>query len=122
MTCTGAAGSLDLLVIDELYASGREAIINAFKHSGAKTVRVTESYSRDGASVAVSDDGKGIDPKVLSSGGVAGHWGLRGMYERMSRIGGSCRILSEGISGTTVGARPPARQHSVRNACENACF
>jgi signal transduction histidine kinase/ligand-binding sensor domain-containing protein len=102
VTLKGAARSLDPLIVDELYASGREAIVNAFKHSAAQTIDVLVSYDDSGAMVVVSDDGRGIDPKVMSAGGVAGHWGLRGMRERMDRIGGSCRITSDREGGTCI--------------------
>jgi signal transduction histidine kinase/ligand-binding sensor domain-containing protein len=102
VTLKGTARSLDPLVVDELYASGREAIVNAFKHSAAQTIDVVVSYDNSGAQVIVSDDGRGIDPKVMSDGGIAGHWGLRGMRERMDRIGGSCRIISDRDCGTCI--------------------
>jgi signal transduction histidine kinase/ligand-binding sensor domain-containing protein len=99
---SGAPRSSDPLVIDELYASGREAVINAFKHSGAATVDVAVNFDRTGIRIEVSDDGKGIDPKVLSDGGRRGHWGLRGIKERMDRVGGECCIVSDTERGTTV--------------------
>jgi signal transduction histidine kinase len=92
----------DPLILDELYASGREAIINALHHSGAKSIKVLVDDDRTGIRIEISDDGRGIDPKVLAEGGKPGHWGLRGIHERMSRIGGTSRILSDGHAGTTV--------------------
>jgi signal transduction histidine kinase len=92
----------DPLIIDELYASGREAIINALHHSNAKLISVLVDNDREGIRVVISDDGKGIDPKVLAEGGKPGHWGLCGIRERMNRIGGTCQIVSNGHSGTTV--------------------
>jgi signal transduction histidine kinase/ligand-binding sensor domain-containing protein len=99
---SGTSRSPDPLLMDELYASGREAIINAFSHSGATAIAVAVNFDRDGIRIEVSDNGKGIDPKVLSDGGKLGHWGLRGIRERMDRIGGKCRIVSHAEGGTTV--------------------
>lgn len=99
---TGESRSIDPLVADELYASGREAIVNACRHSAARTVTVGVTFDREGATVVVSDDGKGIDPKVIADGGIAGHWGMRGMCERMERVGGRCRIISQDTGGTRV--------------------
>jgi signal transduction histidine kinase len=99
---TGIQKCTDLIVIDELYASGREAIVNALLHSGARSVNVLIDHDRLGIRIEISDDGKGIDPKVIAEGGKPGHWGLRGIGERMSRIGGTFRIISDGHAGTTV--------------------
>ena len=50
----------------------------------------------------IRDDGKGIDPKVLAQGGLAGHWGMAGMRERAKRIGGRLVVWSELDAGTEV--------------------
>jgi signal transduction histidine kinase/ligand-binding sensor domain-containing protein len=102
LTSTGTAKSTDPLVIDELYASGREAIINAFSPSRADLIRVDVDYTRRGIRLQVSDNGNGIDPQIIVDGGLRGHWGLRGIRERMERIGGQCRFISDSHSGTTV--------------------
>jgi signal transduction histidine kinase/ligand-binding sensor domain-containing protein len=102
VTSTGAIKAADPLVIDELYASGREAIVNAFNHASAKAVRVDICYDKKGIRVEITDDGKGIDLQVIQDGGIPGHWGLRGIRERMERIGGEPHITSEGANGTKV--------------------
>ena len=48
------------------------------------------------------DDGKGIDPQVLSAGGRSGHHGLPGMHERAERVGGNLAVWSELDSGTEI--------------------
>ncbi|GLQ51865.1 histidine kinase [Dyella flava] len=102
LTSTGMAKLTDPLVIDELYAGGREAIINAFSHSCAEVIRVDVDYAKRGIRVQISDNGNGIDPQVIVDGGRGGHWGLRGIRERMERIGGQCRFISDSHRGTTV--------------------
>jgi signal transduction histidine kinase/ligand-binding sensor domain-containing protein len=92
----------DPLIIDELYVSGREAIVNALHHSDATLINVLVDNDHTGIRIVISDDGKGIDPKVLAEGGKPGHWGLCGIRERMNRIGGTCHIASDGHAGTTV--------------------
>ena len=49
-----------------------------------------------------ADDGKGIEPKVLTEGGIVGHWGLRGIRERADRIGARLEVWSEPANGTEV--------------------
>jgi nitrate/nitrite-specific signal transduction histidine kinase len=52
--------------------------------------------------VLVRDDGKGIDPKLLSDDERPGHYGLRGMRERAELIGGKLAVWSEVDAGTEV--------------------
>ncbi len=54
------------------------------------------------------DNGKGIDPKVLSGGGLSGHFGLAGLRERTKLIGGNLSIRSELDSGTEIELVIPA--------------
>ena len=54
------------------------------------------------------DDGKGIDPKLLSDGEPEGHFGLRGMRERAKLIGGKLTVWSELDAGTEVELSIPA--------------
>jgi signal transduction histidine kinase len=49
----------------------------------------------------IRDDGRGMDPQVLEKG-RDGHWGLAGMRERATRIGGLLKILSSATAGTEV--------------------
>jgi nitrate/nitrite-specific signal transduction histidine kinase len=49
----------------------------------------------------VCDNGCGIDPKVLHAG-REGHWGLAGMRERATKIGGLLKISSSATAGTEV--------------------
>ena len=57
----------------------------------------------------VRDDGKGVDPAILSSQGSEGHYGLPGMRERATLIGGKLVVWSEVDAGTEVELRIPAR-------------
>ena len=54
------------------------------------------------------DDGKGVDPAILSSQGSEGHFGLPGMRERANLIGGKLVVWSEVDTGTEVELRLPA--------------
>jgi nitrate/nitrite-specific signal transduction histidine kinase len=56
----------------------------------------------------VVDDGKGIDPAVLSAGGRAGHHGLPGINERAELAGGKLSVWSELDSGTEIDLTIPA--------------
>jgi len=56
----------------------------------------------------VRDDGKGIDAKILSGDGRAGHFGLHGMRERANLVGGKLTVWSELDSGTEIELSVPA--------------
>ena len=81
VTVEGQARSLHPLVRDEVYRIGHEALVNAFRHSGARSIEVELHYATDQLRILVCDDGSGIDPQVLRAG-REGHWGLSGMRER----------------------------------------
>jgi len=86
---------------NEIYRIGREALLNAFLHSGAKLIELHLDYFDTGLHMLIRDNGGGIDPQLLESGRV-GHWGLAGMRERAARIGGLINILSRPTVGTEV--------------------
>jgi signal transduction histidine kinase/ligand-binding sensor domain-containing protein len=92
---------LNPMIRDEVYRIGREALINAFRHSGATRIEVGVEREAHRLRVLVRDDGKGIDAEVLR-GGRDGHWGLSGMRERSERIGGRLRVWSRPGAGTEV--------------------
>ena len=88
-------------VVDEVYRIGREALVNAFRHSGALAIELLLEYGTQHFRLVVRDDGKGIASTVLQSG-RAGHWGLSGMRERSSRIMGKLKIRSAANAGTEI--------------------
>ena len=87
---------------DEVYRIGREALVNAARHSRAKGIEVELEYSHKHLRVLVRDDGRGIDDSRVLRFGRQGHWGLPGMYERAERIGGRLSIWSSASAGTEV--------------------
>jgi signal transduction histidine kinase len=61
---------------------------------------VALSYSED-LTLRVSDNGTGIDPAIADRG-KEGHFGLQGMRERATRIGGKVTLRSSSSSGTEI--------------------
>jgi signal transduction histidine kinase/ligand-binding sensor domain-containing protein len=111
----GRPRSLKPMVRDEVYRIGREALVNAFRHSGAAHIEIELGYASHELSVFIRDDGRGIDPEVIRAGSE-GHWGITGMRERAERIGGHLRIRSHEAAGTEVELRLPGRAAFERNA------
>jgi signal transduction histidine kinase len=102
----GSSMPLRLVVRDDVYSIGREALVNAFRHSQAKRIDVELDYAPGQLRVLVRDDGCGIDTQVLESG-RDGHWGLSGMRERAGRIGARLKVMSRAGAGTEVELRVP---------------
>jgi signal transduction histidine kinase/ligand-binding sensor domain-containing protein len=97
----GQVRPLHPVIRDEVYWIGREALINAFRHSQATRVEVELTYANRGLQVVMRDNGCGIDPQILRSGREA-HWGLSGMRERADRIAAKFKIWSRSTGGTEV--------------------
>jgi signal transduction histidine kinase/ligand-binding sensor domain-containing protein len=97
----GRPSPLSPIIGDEVYHIGREALVNAFRHSRAKSIEVELEYAAKHLRVLVRDDGCGIDHQTLRSG-RDGHWGLRGMRERTERIGARLDLRSRAMVGTEV--------------------
>src|SRR5215469_965028 len=71
----GAARPLDPAVQDQIFLIAREALLNALRHSEARSVEVEIEYLRRKLRLIVRDNGKGIDPQALHSDQNS-HWGL----------------------------------------------
>jgi signal transduction histidine kinase/ligand-binding sensor domain-containing protein len=97
----GASRSLYPTIHDEVYHIGHEAIVNAFRHSGADLIEVEMEYAARNFRMSVRDNGSGIDQEILGSG-REGHWGLSGMKERAEKIGASLKVLSSAAAGTEI--------------------
>lgn len=85
-----------------LYRIAQEALTNIERHSGATRVAVDVRGHKNGATLRVSDNGRGFEPKD-SGGGL----GLRNMAERMEQLGGTLRVLSARGSGTVIEVEVP---------------
>jgi ligand-binding sensor domain-containing protein/signal transduction histidine kinase len=101
VTVEGCPRPLHPVIRDAVYRIGREAVINAFRHSRAGAIDVVLEYGSRQLRVLIRDDGCGIDPQVLDKG-REGHWGLSGMRERAEEIGARLRLFSAADAGTEV--------------------
>jgi PAS domain S-box-containing protein len=85
----------------------QEAVTNVLRH--AKATRITVALERRGEMLEVSiiDDGCGFDTGARRRLGLRSGWGLVGMQERVSLLGGSLTVASEAGRGTRVTATIP---------------
>jgi signal transduction histidine kinase len=106
MSVEGTPRPLRSAVRDEIYWIAREALVNAFRHSGARRIEGLLEYSRKGVRMVIRDDGCGMDEDVVRSG-REGHWGLAGMNERSKRIAARLNVLSAPGAGTEIDLMVP---------------
>jgi signal transduction histidine kinase len=95
-------------LLDEIYRIGREAIVNACRHSQAKEIETEVEYRPSELRIAVRDNGRGIASQELQWE-RAGHWGLRGMRDRAERMGARLHLWSSSAVGTEVELCVPGR-------------
>jgi signal transduction histidine kinase len=93
---------LPLLIEEELFWIAVEALNNVVKHAQAQRVEVHYRLDDQNVCLEIKDDGVGFDP---AQAGQAGGLGLRGMEERVQRIGGELAIASVLGQGTVVSVK-----------------
>ena len=84
-----------------VFRIAQEALTNVIKHSSAKNVNVRLCFQEDVVSLSVQDDGKGFDLRVGRHPNRPS-WGLLGMQERTTLLGGKLFLSSEVNVGTEV--------------------
>jgi len=100
----GKPFDVNLPATHELMMVAREAVFNAILHGHAKHVESEICYSGESLSLTVKDDGEGFDTAEAFSDG---HFGLRGMQERIHRFDGKFEIESTPHKGTRVRVEIP---------------
>ena len=97
----GTPRRLNPLMEKNLLRIFQEAMANAVKHAGARTIQVELRYDLHCLVLCVRDDGSGFDTERIIPLGV-GHYGLTGMRERAERIGGRLTLTSAIGHGTEL--------------------
>jgi glucose-6-phosphate-specific signal transduction histidine kinase len=110
----GQTRDLHPIICDDIYRIAAEALRNAFRHAHAEQ-EVEIHYDDEQFRLRVRDNGNGSIPRYGARQGIEGHFGLRGMSEGASLIGGTLPVWSEVGTGTEV-ELPPA-ETSRRHPC-----
>ncbi len=106
MDQTPLPATLDTATRFELLQMAREIIHNAIQHSGASRIEATLHADKGHLCLCIVDNGKGFTPGQLPNDGRK-HWGLVGLGERSSGLGGSLDIESTPGQGTRINCRVP---------------
>ena len=97
---------------EHLYRIAQEAVRNAVKHGGGKTIVVRLATVAGQAALTIEDDGAGFDPAASGRLGM----GLSIMAHRSGVIGAEFRVGSGEAGGTVVSVAPPSRRARMEEA------
>lgn len=96
-------GELGASVTLAAYRVAQEGLVNAVRHAGASRVAIDVRATDTDLLVSVSDDGVGLPQDFARPG----HFGLRGLAERVERLGGTFSVRNAEPRGTRIEARIP---------------
>jgi signal transduction histidine kinase/ligand-binding sensor domain-containing protein len=85
------------------YRVAQESVNNVLKHSAATEASVTVRRSDGRILLTVRDNGKGFVPEATRTASVPAGFGLVGISERATLLGGHATIHSAPGQGTTIG-------------------
>ncbi|MBS0448920.1 MAG: sensor histidine kinase [Proteobacteria bacterium] len=91
------ADALDDSIAIAVYRITQESLTNVWRHAQARNVRVRLMRAVDRVTLAIHDDGRGMDPAADTHG-----LGLLGATERAAAIGGVLSIRSAPGTGTGI--------------------
>ena len=94
-------------VEDTAFRIGREAVVNAVKHSAGTRIEIHLEFAPRALRLEVRDDGRGCSPEEAEKARTRGHFGLSGAAERAAHMGGRCEVRSRAGGGTTVALELP---------------
>lgn len=104
--CAIGAHDLPYEVEQELYFALREGIINAIRHSRATELNLSLTQDQATCRVGLRDNGVGFDKSSTAGGGG---FGLKGMRERIEKVGGQLEIETAPGKGTHIAIAVPLR-------------
>jgi signal transduction histidine kinase len=114
VSVAGTSAELPARIENDLLRVGQEALTNAVRHAGARTVRVRLEYGGAQVSLRIEDDGRGFDVDTNGAATNGGGFGLRGMRERVEQVGGTLSVESLPGRGTQITATVPLDEDGDR--------
>ena len=103
LTVEGVPQRLDKQSETAIFRIVQEGLNNIRKHSGASEAWVSLEFRPGLLRLAISDNGHGFNPRVqMDRLASEGHLGLLGIRERATALGGSLKIQSRRLTGTTL--------------------
>lgn len=93
------ANALPLAHAETLWRVAQEALTNVERHADARRVTLTLKIETHTALLTIQDDGRGFPPNAENQNG---HFGLRGMRERVEGLGGTLTLANNNGSNLRV--------------------
>jgi len=87
-----------------IFRIAQEGLTNIAKHAQATRAQLNLEFREDAIVMQIEDDGRGFNVNEQLGGNEqpTRSWGLLGMQERVSLVGGHCRFISSPGQGTIV--------------------
>jgi signal transduction histidine kinase len=107
VTTNGNARRLPRTVEDAAFRIGREAIVNSVRHAKASRIEIHLDYRPMTLALEIRDDGRGVNAGEAAEARKQGHFGLDGIQNRASLMGGRCEVRPGSTGGTVVALELP---------------
>jgi two-component system sensor histidine kinase UhpB len=101
--CHDLSAVLGPTVTLTIYRVAQEGLINALRHAQATQVEIDLHSDEEQIALTVTDDGVGLAPDWLRPG----HFGLRGLADRVEHLGGSFTVANHEPHGVRLTAKIP---------------
>lgn len=109
ITTHGGKPKLTSDIRSVVFRIAQEAINNVVRHAAASRIDIQLDYTPNNIYLRVEDNGLGFNTEAVlkKKPGKPTAWGLLGMVERASLVGGTCTILSHPGKGTLIEVNVP---------------
>ncbi|WP_246154682.1 sensor histidine kinase [Saccharopolyspora hirsuta] len=97
-----------------LLRAAQTSLSNVTRHARASTAVVTLGYLDTEVTLDIYDDGTGFDPTAVRPAPDGSGYGLTGLRERITALGGSMAVESAPGDGTAVAIRLPLTPEEIR--------
>ncbi len=110
-SCSGEPIRLKLETERNVLLIAKESTFNAIRHANASEINVKLSFENAHLELSICDDGCGFNPNE----GAINRFGVQGMYERASRLGGKITVESAVGNGTKISLILPTLENVIRS-------
>jgi signal transduction histidine kinase len=110
VTVSGNSVPLSRFTTHHLLRIAQEATTNAVRHAHPTRIDMELEYGPESVVLTIKDDGIGFNPDDMLN--MGGHFGLRGIRGRATKLGGEFTILSAPERGTSIRVEVPLTQEN----------
>lgn len=104
-SCRDVPENVPVDIATAAYRIAQEALTNAVRHSGAKRIETELTVIDGDLCLTIADNGIGLDPDDTEAG-----YGLTGMRERATAVGGELQIGRVDAGGSRINVQLPLRR------------